>query len=74
MQKLQYPVSSEGWSIQIYGSDRRLLLSLDATHAWLLGIGILVGFVIALMGLRNQCQVSQPPVESPHLVAPLELD
>ncbi|MCW6034843.1 hypothetical protein K4A83_00935 [Spirulina subsalsa FACHB-351] len=74
MQKLQYPVSSEGWSIQIYGSDRRLLLSLDATHAWLLGIGIVLGFAIALVGLRDQCQASQTPVESPHLVAPLELE
>lgn len=74
MQKLQTPVSDEGWSIQVYGGDRRLLLSLDASHAWLFGAGILVGLAIALVGFRDQLEEASPPAESPPLVAPLQLE
>ncbi|MEA5419813.1 hypothetical protein VB712_11310 [Spirulina sp. CCNP1310] len=76
MQKLQNSVRSEGWSIQVYSGDRRLILSLDASHAWLLGTGIGIGFGIALLGLRGQCQAAQPPSpgESAPLVAPFQVD
>lgn len=39
--------SSEGWLVQVYGSDRRLLCVLESSHAWTFllgcGFGLLVG-------------------------------
>ncbi len=74
MQRLQNPVSTEGWSIQIYGSDRRLLVSLDASHAWLFGVGIAVGFAIALLSLRCDRPTSAPIAQPMPQAAPLQLD
>ncbi len=74
MQRLQNPVSNEGWSIQIYGGDRRLLVSLDASHAWLFGIGIVVGFAIALASLSRDRPTSAPVVKPMPPAAPLQLD
>ncbi|MCS6815304.1 MAG: hypothetical protein NZ772_17250 [Cyanobacteria bacterium] len=74
MQSLRNPVSTEGWSIQIYGGDRRLLLSLDASHAWLFGIGMIVGFIIAVIGLSHDRPISDPVTEALPQVAPLQLD
>ncbi len=74
MQRLKNPVSSEGWSIQVYGGDRRLLFSLDASHAWLLGVGIGVGFAIALVSLSHHRSTSVPTVQPVPQAAPLQLD
>ncbi len=40
---------SSGWSLQLYSGDRRLLWSLDPSHAWTLLIGGIVGFSSALL-------------------------
>ena len=37
-----------GWSIQIYSSDRRLLCALDSSHAWILCLGLILGFLSGL--------------------------
>ncbi len=73
MQRLQNPVSYEGWSIQVYGGDRRLLVSLDASHAWLFGIGIAVGFAIALVSLSRDRSTSAPIAQPMPQAAPLQL-
>lgn len=74
MQSLRNPASTEGWSVQIYGGNRRLLLSLDASHAWLFGAGIVVGFVVAVIGLSHERLASAPLIEVSPQVAPLQLD
>jgi tetrahydromethanopterin S-methyltransferase subunit F len=38
----------EGWSIQIYGRDRRLLCSLYPSHGWTFLAGFVVGLLLAL--------------------------
>ena len=38
----------EGWSIQIYGRDRRLICSLYPSHGWTFLTGFLVGLFLAL--------------------------
>jgi hypothetical protein len=42
-----------GWSVQIYSSDRRLLCSLEPSHAWGFLVGISVGVVLALVGTQH---------------------
>jgi hypothetical protein len=46
-----------GWSVQIYSCDRRLLCSLYPSHGWALLVGIISGFVIALTSLGGQVSV-----------------
>ncbi len=74
MQRLQNPVSNEGWSIQVYGGDRRLLVSLDASHLWLFGIGTVVGLAIALTSLSHDPSTSAPIAQPMPPAVPLQLD
>jgi hypothetical protein len=39
----------EGWSVQIYGRDRRLLCSLYPSHGWTFLAGFVVGLLLALI-------------------------
>ncbi|MBV5262004.1 hypothetical protein FLX56_26750 [Synechococcus moorigangaii CMS01] len=52
-----------GWSLQLYNGDRRLIFSLDASHAWILilglGLGFLSGLVFAAMAPDNPSQPNQ---------------
>ncbi|AFZ43649.1 hypothetical protein PCC7418_1459 [Halothece sp. PCC 7418] len=65
----------EGWSIQIYGRDRRLLCSFDPSHGWTFFTGFLVGLLLALMMVSQQptqtSSVSSPPHPSPNPHEPL---
>ncbi|MEC4802787.1 MAG: hypothetical protein SAJ12_08315 [Jaaginema sp. PMC 1079.18] len=47
--------TSEGWLVQIYSSDRRLLCVLDASHAWtfLWGCGFGVLLAVGWFNLAN---------------------
>jgi len=38
----------EGWSIQIYGRDRRLICSLHPSHGWTFLTGFFIGLFLAL--------------------------
>lgn len=64
----------DGWSVQVYGGDRRLLCSLYPSHAWAFAAGVLLGFVIALVGLQAQSSTSLPPSEPSRISAPLNVD
>lgn len=84
MQKLQNPISYEGWSIQVYGSDRKLLCSLYPSHAWMFAVGILIGFAIAFVSLNQERPTPQqeasgnastpPRIEPSSHKAPIKLD
>lgn len=74
MQRLQNPVSNEGWSIQVYGGDRRLLFSLYASHAWMFGAGIIVGFAIAIVSLSHYYPTSTSLLKPTLPEAPLQLE
>ncbi|AFY36657.1 hypothetical protein Lepto7376_0212 [[Leptolyngbya] sp. PCC 7376] len=40
---------SSGWSLQFYSGDRRLLWSLDPSHAWTFLIGTILGLSTTLL-------------------------
>ncbi|MEB3310090.1 MAG: hypothetical protein VKJ02_07625 [Snowella sp.] len=40
--------TSEGWLVQIYSSDRRLLCVLDSSHAWTFLLGCGFGLLLAV--------------------------
>lgn len=54
----------EGWSIQIYGRDRRLLCSFYPSHGWTFLAGFVVGLLSALI------IVGQPPTETSSVTSP----
>lgn len=49
--KLQTKIdnTSEGWLVQVYGRDRRLLCVLESSHAWTFLLGCGVGILLAVI-------------------------
>ncbi|WP_416674347.1 hypothetical protein [Egbenema bharatensis] len=82
MNKASYQLQEalgNGWSIQIYSRDRRLLCSLDPSHGWMFLIGVVLGFIIALVSLSGQVSAQSLPTASSSsfsapITAPLSLD
>lgn len=72
MKKLHHPSLDEGWSIQIYSSDRRLLLFLTPAHIWLFVAGMALGAFIVFALLSNtasiQCSSVVPNLKTPPLM------
>ncbi|NJL00231.1 MAG: hypothetical protein HC910_06535 [Spirulinaceae cyanobacterium SM2_1_0] len=67
-------IAREGWSVQIYSSDRRLLCSFEPSHAWTLVAGFGAGFLLALLSVGHlQPQVTASE-HSAEMQAPLQLD
>lgn len=63
--------TDEGWIVQVYGSDRRLLCVLDPSHGWTFLLGCGVGLLLAIIW-TNAARYSPPleptsPIESPSL-------
>lgn len=44
--------AQEGWFVQVYGSNRRLLCVLEPTHAWTFFIGCGVGVLLAIVWIN----------------------
>ena len=40
--------TSEGWLVQVYSSDRRLLCVFESSHAWTFLLGCGVGLLLAV--------------------------
>lgn len=59
MQRLQ-EVIDEGWSVQVYGRDRRLLFSMHPSHGWTFLAGLIVGFSIATAAASGDRPASPP--------------
>ncbi|MDB9526799.1 hypothetical protein PN498_12435 [Oscillatoria sp. CS-180] len=51
----------EGWIVQVYGSNRRLLCVLEPSHGWMFVMGVGVGLLLAIFWI-NISRYS-PPVE-----------
>lgn len=55
--------ADEGWVVQVYGSDRRLLCVLEPSHGWMFLIGCGVGLLLSVIWM-NIAPYS-PPLASP---------
>lgn len=55
--------ADEGWVVQVYGSNRRLLFVLDPSHGWIFLLGCGVGLLLAVIWF-NVARYS-PPLETP---------
>ncbi|NES96835.1 MAG: hypothetical protein F6K32_16675 [Desertifilum sp. SIO1I2] len=53
--------TNEGWVVQVYGSNRRLLCVLEPSHAWIFSIGCIVGLLLSIIWI-NAARHS-PPLE-----------
>lgn len=63
-----------GWAINIYGSDRRLICTLEPSHAWVFVLGIALGGLMMLSWGSSDRPRNQPSIASPDRGAPLAVD
>jgi len=54
--------ADQGWCVQIYNGNRRLLCVLDPSHAWLFLVGSIFGLLLSVVWI-NAVRHS-PPLES----------
>lgn len=76
MNKLKDPVS-EGWIVQVYGQNRRLICALEPSHGWTFLAGLILGTVATLIIYNLNPTPRQPKAESSlntNVTAPLMLD
>lgn len=63
--------ADEGWLVQVYGRDRRLLCVLESSHGWMFLLGCGVGILLSVIWV-NIARYS-PPVEAAPPTQPPEL-
>ncbi|HSM82138.1 MAG TPA: hypothetical protein VLS96_10650 [Nodosilinea sp.] len=61
--------TSEGWLVQVYSGDRRLLCVLESSHAWMFGLGLGLGLLLAV-GWANLASDSPPVPPAPTTISP----
>ena len=72
MEKLDLKTNTgEGWMVQVYGRDRRLLCILEPFHGWVFLVGCGLGLLLAILWF-NLSRYSLPvepaePTETPFL-------
>lgn len=63
--------TDEGWLVQVYGSNRRLLCVLEPSHGWIFLLGCCVGLLVSVIWVnlarQSQAPVPTPPSEVPTL-------
>lgn len=64
----------EGWMIHVYGGDRRLLCSLEASHIWFFIGGLVVGLFLAGIVASSQRPATTPTPTPNTLTPPLAID
>jgi hypothetical protein len=55
--------TSEGWLVQVYGSDRRLLCVLEPSHAWTFLLGCGFGLLLAIGWVNLARYIPSPTYE-----------
>ncbi|MEL6552731.1 MAG: hypothetical protein AAFQ63_04605 [Cyanobacteria bacterium J06621_11] len=66
--------TNEGWLVQVYGCDRRLLCILESSHAWSFLLGCGFGLLLAV-GWVNLASDSPPTTYEPATTPPeLQID
>jgi hypothetical protein len=63
--------TDEGWVVQVYGSNRRLLCVLEPSHGWSFLLGCGVGLLLSVIWINvarySPPSEATPPAESPVL-------
>jgi Sec-independent protein secretion pathway component TatC len=74
MKKLHHSSLDEGWSVQIYSSDRRLLMFLTPAHVWLFVAGILLGAFLVFALLSHSASIQCSSAIPQPMTPPLSVD
>lgn len=61
--------TSEGWLVQVYSGDRRLLCVLDSSHAWTFVLGCGFGLLLAV-GWANLASHNPSKPHAPATIPP----
>lgn len=56
--------TTEGWSVQIYSNERRLICALYPSHGWAFLLGLVLGFLPILIGVNASSQATPNPAVS----------
>ncbi|MGG6237837.1 hypothetical protein ACQ4N7_04290 [Nodosilinea sp. AN01ver1] len=56
--------TEEGWLVQVYGSNRRLLCVLDPSHGWIFLLGCGFGLLLSVIWI-NIARYSSPSEPTP---------
>lgn len=56
--------TNEGWLVQVYSSDRRLLCVLEPSHGWIFLLGCCVGLLVSIIWI-NAARYNPPPEPVP---------
>lgn len=67
--RTQFNNTSEGWLVQVYNGDRRLLCVFDSSHAWIFLLGCGLGLLLAV-GWFNLARYSPSPTYVPATTPP----
>lgn len=67
--RTKFDNTSEGWLVQVYSGDRRLLCVLDSSHAWTFLLGCGFGLLLAL-GWFNLARYSPSTTYEPATTPP----
>lgn len=68
-QRTRFDNPREGWLVQVYGGDRRLLCVLESSHAWTFLVGCGVGLLLAV-GWFNLASASPAAPPAPATISP----
>ncbi|MGF1523028.1 MAG: hypothetical protein ACFBSF_11995 [Leptolyngbyaceae cyanobacterium] len=80
MKKLEVRTAvDEGWAVQVYGRDRRLLCVLESSHGWIFLLGCSLGALLTLLfvTLAHHSPAPEPiePASIPSSISPsLQVD
>ena len=64
--------TNDGWLVQVYGSNRRLLWVLEPSHGWSFLIGCGVGLLLSVVWF-NIARYSSPAEPTPTIEVPAEV-
>ncbi len=72
----QQETINEGWSIQIYSGNRRLICSLEPSHGWTFFAGCILGILMTVILFNIDQSSTVKPVShpTPTVIEPLPID
>ncbi len=66
--------TDQGWLVQVYGGNRRLLCVLEPSHGWMLLIGFSVGLLFSFFFVNSIRHNPSVETNTPINAPPLQID